>query len=324
MAKIIGIGNALVDILVHLSDERVLNALDLPKGGMTHIDREGLQRLCQRLAGMEVTRATGGSAANTIHALAVLGNETGFIGAVGDDETGRFFAEQARRRGIDAHLTIIADEPTGTANAFVTPDHERTFATHLGAAVHLHDALMEVDLRAYDILHIEGYLLHDSLQLEHILRAAHEAGLTVSYDLASWNIVQEHRTLITDLVRRYVDIVFANEDEAAAFSGTQDAEASLRLLVSMTDKAIVKIGRRGAIGMSRATGDRLFTSPGLNRTAVDTTAAGDFFAAGFLHGMAHDKDFATCLSYGNRTAAEVIQVMGTQVDDERLRRAVAD
>ncbi|MCR4994309.1 MAG: adenosine kinase [Bacteroidales bacterium] len=324
MAKIIGIGNALVDILVHLHSDQLLDEFSLPKGGMTHIDRKGLMRLRQRLVGLQVERATGGSAANTILALSILGNATGFIGAIGDDETGHFFKERARQRGIDLHLAIIPDEQTGTANALVTPDHERTFATHLGASVQLGKALKEVDLKQFDILHIEGYLLQDRLQLEEILRAAKAAGLVVSYDLASWNIVREHHILITELIHDYVDIAFANEDEAIAFSGLNDPEGSLRLLASMTDTAIVKIGKKGALGMSRATGNEVFMAPGLNRKVVDTTAAGDFFAAGFLHGYIHGKDLATCLDYGNRTASEVIQVMGTQVSDEQLRRVLSD
>ena len=322
MAKIIGIGNALVDILVHLDDEKLLQELNLPKGGMTHVDRKGLMRLRQHLKGLPMERATGGSAANTIHALSVLGDETGLIGAVGDDETGRFFAEQAQRRGIETHLAVIDDEPTGTANALVTPDHERTFATHLGAAPHLGQALKDVDLTQYDILHIEGYLLQDQLQLKEILQAAKAAGLTVSYDLASWNIVLNHHDYIVDLIRDYVDIAFANEEEAAAFSGCQEPEHSLRLLASMTDIAVVKIGKEGALGMSSATGEEIFHVRGLIKPVVDTTAAGDFFAAGFLHGLIHGQELITCLDYGNRTAGEVIQVYGTQVDPEQLRNAL--
>lgn len=322
MTKIIGIGNALVDVLVHLHSDELLQEFSLPKGGMTHIDRKGLMRLRQRLVGLPSERATGGSAANTIHAMAVLGNTTGFIGAVGDDETGRFFAEQSRARGIDTYLAVIADEQTGTANALVTPDHERTFATHLGAAVQLGIALKDVDLSKYDILHIEGYLLQDQIQLGEILRTAKEAGLTVSYDLASWNIVRDHHAVINGLIRDYVDIAFANEEEAIAFSRQEDPETALHKLASMTDIAIVKVGKRGAFGMSKATGDEVFFAPGLSKPVVDTTAAGDFFAAGFLHGLVHGQPLATCLDYGNRTAAEVIQVMGTQVHPDTLRRCI--
>lgn len=322
MTKIIGIGNALVDVLVHIDNEKLLYELGLPKGAMTHIDRKGLMRLRQRLVGVHIERATGGSAANTIHALAVLGHHTGLIGAVGDDETGRFFAEQNRARGIDLHLAIIADEQTGTANTLVTPDHERTFATHLGAAVYLERALCEVDLSAYDLLHIEGYLLQDDILLHKILQTAKDAGLLISYDLASWNIVRDHHAVVTDLVEKYVDIVFANEDEAVAFCGVDDPKRALRELVAKTDIAVVKVGKRGAMAMTQETGDEVFYAPALERTVVDTTAAGDFFAAGFLHGLVGNKSIDTCLAYGNCVAGEVIQVMGTQVDPEKLRKCL--
>ena len=322
MTKIIGIGNALVDVLVHIDNEKLLYELGLPKGAMTHIDRKGLMRLRQRLVGVRVERATGGSAANTIHALAVLGHQTGFIGAVGDDETGRFFAEQNRARGIDLHLAIIADEQTGTANTLVTPDHERTFATHLGAAVYLERALCEVDLSAYDLLHIEGYLLQDDILLHKILQAAKDAGLRISYDLASWNIVRDHHAVVTDLMEKYVDIVFANEDEAVAFCGVDNPKRALRELVAKTDIAVVKVGKHGAMAMTQETGDEVFFAPAQERTVVDTTAAGDFFAAGFLHGLVGNKSIDTCLAYGNSMAGEVIQVMGTQVDPEKLRKCL--
>ena len=324
MTKIIGIGNTLVDVLIHLQDEKLLQQLGLPKGGMTHVDRAGVEALRQQLASLPSERATGGSAANTIHALAVLGNTTGLIGAVGDDEPGRFFTEHCLARGIQSHLAVIPGEQTGIAHTLMTPDHERTFATYLGAAVQLGRALKEVNLKEYGLLHIEGYLLQDQLQLAEILRAAKEAGLTVSYDLASWNIVRDHHDTITELIRDYVDIAFANEEEAAAFSGQKDPEIALRQLASMTDIAVVKVGKRGALGMSRATGDEIFFAPGIPTKAVDTTAAGDFFAAGFLHGLTHGKTIQTCLAYGNHTAAEVVQVMGTQVDPEQLRQCLSD
>ncbi len=319
MTKIIGIGNALVDILVHLSDDKLLGEMSLPKGGMTLVDRKGLMRLRQRLVGLPVERATGGSAANTIHALSILGDTTGIIGAVGDDETGRFFAEQAAQRGIAAHLAVIADEQTGTANTMVTPDHERTFATHLGAALHLGEALKEVNLADYQLLHIEGYLLQDPPLLKTILSSAKAAGLVVSYDLASWNVVRDYHAMITEYVRDYVDIVFANEEEAIAFSGETDPEMAVRKLAAVTDIAVVKVGKRGALGMSRSTADQVFFAPAQKVNAVDTTAAGDFFAAGFLHSWIHGRDMMTCLHNGNLTAAEVIQVMGTKVDESRIK-----
>ena len=140
--------------------------------------------------------------------------------------------------------------------------------------------------------------------------------MRVSYDLASWNIVQEDHDFVQHLVREYVDIVFANEEEAAAFSGQNDPEEALRQLAAQTEVAVVKVGKRGALGQR---GQERSDVAGLTVHAVDTTAAGDFFAAGFLHGLIQGWKLQKCLNLGNRTAAEVVQVMGTQVSRERLR-----
>jgi sugar/nucleoside kinase (ribokinase family) len=316
MTKIIGIGNALVDILVHLEDERRLEALQLPKGGMTHIDRTRYDELLAALQTLPHEIATGGSAANTIHALALLGNEVGLVGTVGNDELGAFFTKSACKRGIDARVRMAAEGDTGVATTFISANGERTFATYLGVAP---DIVFEPqpDFIGKDaILHVEGYLVQNHAFIEQVMRTAKELGMCVSYDLASWNIVQTDRDFVRHLVEEYVDIAFANEEEAAAFSGQDDPAEALRLLAAMTDTAIVKIGKRGALGQR---GEDVSTVAGCDVHAIDTTAAGDFFAAGFLHGRVRGWSLEQSLDLGNRTAAEVVQVIGTQVSRERMR-----
>ncbi len=324
MAKIIGIGNALVDILVHLDDEKLLQELCLPKGGMTLIDEDGLARIREIVGALNSTCATGGSASNTIHALSVMGDATGFVGAVGDDDMGLFFAEQMKARGTRAVLRRLPTQATGIATTFITPDGERTFATYLGAAAHVRAEglkAMIADNPEAEILHVEGYLVQDHDLILDILTIAREAGLAVSYDLASWNIVEADHDFITTLVRDYVDIVFANEEEAAAFSRQRDPEVALRLLAAAADTAVVKIGARGALGMR---GGEQAAVAGRRLTPTDTTAAGDFFAAGFLHGRVCGASLERCLDLGNRLASEVIQVYGTELPAERIRQAIAD
>ena len=316
MTKIIGIGNALVDVLVHLADETRLNALQLPKGGMSHVDRPRYEELAAAVSTLSHEVATGGSAANTIHAMSLLGDEVGYVGTVGADEMGRFFASRAEERGIDARLKVIRGGDTGVATTFITADGERTFATYLGVAPQI-EFHPESDFIGNDaILHVEGYLVQDHDFIEQVLRSAKEAGMRVSYDLASWNIVQGDREFVQHLVREYVDIVFANEEEAAAFSGQDDPETALQQLAALTEVAVVKVGKRGALGQR---GQEHSVVAGLTVHAVDTTAAGDFFAAGFLHGLIHGWTLQRCLDLGNRTAAEVVQVVGTQVSRECLR-----
>ncbi len=324
MTKIIGIGNALVDVLIHLEDETLLQTLKLPKGGMTLIDEVQLTAINNATAHLLRHRATGGSASNTIHALASLGDNVGFIGSVGDDETGLFFRRQAEARGIETHISTVSGMTSGTATTLITPDGERTFATHLGAATQVvpaeeFPAIIRKQSSSQDILHIEGYLVQDHQLIEQLLREAKAAGMMISYDLASWNIVAADRPFIQHLVADYVDFVFANEEEAAAFSGQQDPEEALRILKEQASVAVVKVGKRGAIGCHN--GVKAF-APGLVRKVVDTTAAGDFFAAGFLHGWIHGLPLDRCLDYGNRIAAEVVQVVGTQVAADRLLAAL--
>ena len=305
-----------MDVLVHLADETRLNALQLPKGGMSHVDRPRYEELAAAVSTLSHEVATGGSAANTIHAMSLLGDEVGYVGTVGADEMGRFFASRAEERGIDARLRVIHGGDTGVATTFITADGERTFATYLGVAPQI-EFHPESDFIGNDaILHVEGYLVQDHDFIEQVLRSAKEAGMRVSYDLASWNIVQADREFVQHLVREYVDIVFANEEEAAAFSGQDDPETALQQLAALTEVAVVKVGKRGALGQR---GQEHSVVAGLTVHAVDTTAAGDFFAAGFLHGLIHGWTLQRCLDLGNRTAAEVVQVVGTQVSRECLR-----
>ena len=328
MTKIIGIGNALTDVLVHLPDERLLHELHLEKGGMFHVGEREMRELHAAIAPFHPESATGGSAANTIHALSAIGDEVGFVGSVGDDERGQFFARRQRERHIDTRLHVCKDRISGVATTLITPDGERTFATHLGAApdIRIEDLQQALDAcretcthHPSAILHVEGYLVQDHAFVEQVMRMARQAGVLVSYDLASWNIVQSDHEFVQHLVQEYVDIAFANEEEANAFSRSDDPMRSLDLLATMTRTAVVKLGKNGACAK---TGDQTFSAPGLNKKPVDTTAAGDFFAAGFLHGWTHGQALDVCLNYGNRLASEVIQVLGTQVSDERLRQVL--
>ena len=358
MTKITGIGNALTEILVHIPDETLLQTLHLSKGGMYHIDEAQMRQIHEAIVPFAPQRATGGSAANTIHALAALGDNVGFVGSVADDETGHFFAERQRKRGIDSRLNICQGGVSGIATTLITPDGERTFATHLGASTEIRiedlrcqrskvegqmsnveGQMSNVECRRSNVegrrskvegrrskgeenshlLHVEGYLVQNHDLVEQVMSEAKTAGMTVSYDLASWNIVQNDLAFVRHLVKDYVDIAFANEEEAAAFSQQQDAEVALHQLAEMTQIAVVKVGKRGAYAQA---GAEVAFVPGLTRKVVDTTAAGDFFAAGFLHGLIQGASLDRCLHYGNHLAGEVIQVMGTQLSDEQIRAAV--
>ena len=169
MAKIIGIGNALVDVIVNLPEESILQDFSLPKGGMEMIDVEKKRQIHERISTMKQVRATGGSTSNTIHGIARLGGNAGYIGKVGNDEMGRFFEEDMKKSGITPHLIHTNDIDTGIATTLMTEDAERTFATYLGAAAAMTADEIDSDiLKAYDCIHVEGYLIFN---YELILRA---------------------------------------------------------------------------------------------------------------------------------------------------------
>lgn len=310
--RVLGIGNALVDALVQVQDEALLTEMNLPKGSMQLIDTAGYEAVCRRLSQMEVKRATGGSAANTVLALAHLGAAPGIIGRVSEDDNGHFFADNCKKNGIETYL-LPSELPTGVASTFITPDGQRTFATFLGAAATLHaDDLRPEWLEGYAYLYIEGYLVQDHDLICRAVEMAHAAGLKVCLDLASYNIVEAQHEFFSYLLD-HTDIVFANEEEALAFTGKAPREA-LDELAQRCEVAVVKTGKKGA--MARCGAEFAEAPAEAVAQVLDTTAAGDFFAAGFLYRHAQGAPLAACLESGGALAGAVIQVVGTQLADQ--------
>ena len=319
MKKIIGIGNALVDVLVQMNDDNLLKELQLPKGGMQLIDEQQQQALNNSMQPLHPKKATGGSAGNTILALANLGTKPGFIGKVGKDEMGIFYAENCKKTGIEAQLTTC-ETHTGVANTFISKDGERTFGTYLGAAAMMQACEITPEMfKGYDLLHIEGYLVQNHELIEKICQTAKQEGLTQSIDLASYNVIQADHPFFRHLVEDYIDIVFANEEECAAFTGTTDPNEGLRGIAQLCKLAIVKLGSKGAMAMWGASSDQYGKeafAPAQKVSVVDTTAAGDFFAAGFLYSLCKGDSLETCLQSGTLLSSKVIQVIGTRLSDE--------
>lgn len=314
MDKIIGLGNALTDVLVSSSDAE-LSALALPRGGMTLIDAERLRQIDAYLQTKSTHTATGGSAANTIAALSMLGAQTGFVGKVGSDRFGRFFADSLQARGTDNRLLVTDDQPSGVAVTFITDDGERTFATHLGAAAELKaDELGPDSFKGGSWLYVEGYLVQDEALITQAMRLAKAAGLMVCLDMASYNVVAANRDFFRRTVSKYVDIVFANEEEARAFTGKEPEEA-LADIAAQCSIAVVKVGSRGSM-VKKA--DETVKVDALKISHVaDTTGAGDFFAAGFLYGLTCGYPLDRCARIGTTLSAEVIQVVGTTLAEAR-------
>ena len=313
MKRITGIGNALTDVLARVKDEKVLDMLGLPKGSMQLIDDSRLPDIRSAMKQMRVSRATGGSAGNTMLALANLGASPTFIGKVGDDETGRFYAYNATEKGI-CTLLVRSELPSGIAHTFITPDGERTFATYLGAAGDMQaDDLMETMFDDCDYLYIEGYLVQNHALIRRAIEMAKARGIKICLDLASYNIVEADHAFFTELVTEYVDVVFANEEEARAFTG-MEAEEALQELGKLCEVAVVKMGKRGSAILCQ--GQRTFVESMEVSRVVDTTGAGDFYAAGVVYGLLNGWDMERCAKAGSLLAGHVIQVIGTTLPDE--------
>ena len=308
MDKIIGMGNALVDVLVRIDDDSLLEKLHLPKGSMQLIQEDTLSEIRKYTSGMKIHRSTGGSAGNTVCALAALGANPGFIGKVGQDDTGAFFGDTLRQRGVNA-LLATCDLPSGIASTFISTDGERTFGTYLGAAATLRaEDLSRKMFAGYNYLYIEGYLLQDHDLMLRAVQLAKEEGLQVCLDMASYNVVEAERDFFDQLIVKYVDIVFANESEALAYTGKAPHEA-LEEIASKCSIAVVKTGKEGSLVKKGTEVIQLLSCPVDN--VLDTTGAGDFYAAGFMYGLTCGYSLEKCVQISTILATAVIQEVGT-------------
>jgi len=316
MKKVLGLGNALVDILVRISDERLLASLELPKSCMTLVQESQITAILAKIQHLEKQETCGGSAANTISGLARLGIPAGYIGKIGHDAYGVLFDEEMKRHGVSPRL-FFGRAQTGRALGFITPDSERTFATFLGSAVELEGSDLHAELfRGYDYFHIEGYMVQNHRLFETAVRLAKEAGLEVSLDLASHNVVRENIGFLQDMVTRYVDIVFANEDESMAFSGEKSPHEALVTISPKCRIAVVKLGKSGSLVRQRDERHEIGCIPA---KAVDTTGAGDLYAAGFLYGLIRNYPLAVCGRIGSLLSGKVVEVIGAKLDESQWR-----
>lgn len=319
MAEILGMGNALVDLMTKIDQDEVLEQLQLPKGSMQLVDAEVSNQVAEKTAHFPKMRASGGSAANTIHGLSRLGASTAFVGTIGQDETGDFFCTDMETAGIQP-LLFRSKTPTGVAIALVTPDGERTFATHLGAAIELSaDHLNEDHFVGHQYFYVEGYLVQNEALLIKALDLAKSAGLTIALDLASYNVVEAKKDFLLKILREYIDIVFANEEEAFAISGLEPQQA-LDFLSDMCTYAIVKIGAKGALIKHK---NEIVQVPAIQVNPIDTTGAGDMFAAGFLYALLKDMSLENAGKAGTILAGNVIEIMGAKMDQNKWQQALS-
>ncbi len=321
MASILGIGNALTDILAVLPDDSFLKQFHLPKGSMQHVDMETGDTIWQTLRPMGVQYVAGGSAANTITGTAIFGMPSGFIGKVGDDELGHLYKSDQEQYGIKSTL-LKGKNSSGRAMVFITaPNAERTFAVYLGAALELvPEDLKPEYFKGYDYFHIEGYLVQNQELIRRAVEMAKAEGCIISLDMASYNVVESNDAFLHDIVDKYVDIVFANETEAKAFTKLEPREA-LDEIARHCEIAVVKVGKDGSMLKS---GDEYHYIEAWPAATIDATGAGDTYAAGFLYAHSLGMPLKVCGEVGSIIAAKVVEVIGTKIDIPRWKAAKAE
>jgi len=310
---VLGIGNAIVDVLARTEEDFLLKQ-GMYKGSMALIDAPRAEAIYDAMG--PAIEISGGSAANTIVGVAGLGARAAFIGKVKDDELGRTFAHDIRSAGVTFTTPPAADgAPTARCYVLVTPDGERTMNTYLGAAQDLHPNDIDAEMIAASaIIYLEGYLWDPKNAKDAFLKAAkiaHRAKRTVALTLSDAFCVDRWRAEFLDLMRsRTVDLIFANEAELHSLYQTADFDTAVKALRADVKAAVVTRSEKGCLVVG-ADGTEAVPAFPVERV-VDTTGAGDLFAAGFLAGLARGADDRTCGRLGALAAAEVIQHLGAR------------
>ena len=313
MSKVLGLGNALVDVMTLLPDDDFLFHHNLPKGSMQLVTKEVNHNILKNSEEFERILASGGSAANTIHGLARLGIETGFIGKIGQDAMGEIFKNDLIQSNIHPKL-LYGNEDTGVAVALISEDSERTFATFLGAAVEMVPSeLNPVLFNGYDYFHIEGYLVHNHDLIREAIKIAKSKNMIISLDLASYNVVEANLEFLKLITGDYIDIIFANEEEAKSFTGKNPSEA-LDEIAKDCKIAVVKLGKNGSM---IKTNNQVYHVEAIKANSIDTTGAGDLYAAGFIYGLIKGLAPDKCGMIGGILGGNVIECIGAKLDSLR-------
>ncbi|MAS87963.1 MAG: adenosine kinase [Micavibrio sp.] len=307
---VVALGNAIVDVLAY-ADDSFLVSEKIAKGGMTLIDEKRAVDLYKK---METSvEASGGSAANTLAGFGSFGGKGAFVGKVAEDKLGDTFIRDMRSQGIDFDTAPLRHGPsTACCYIFVTPDAQRSMNTYLGASTEFSESDVDASIIAEgQILYMEGYLFDKDPAKKAFRKAAHFArakSRKVALTLSDTFCVERHRQEFMDLVSKDTDIVFANTNELCALFETDDLEEAMATAQSLCDLVVVTQGPKGATILSK--NERIDVPAAQVDKVVDTTGAGDQFAAGFLYGLTEGMPLAECGRLGCLAAAEVISHMG--------------
>ena len=310
--EVVGIGNAIVDVLAH-ADDATLDGLGLKKGAMTLIDATEAETLYGHMGpGIE---CSGGSVANTIAGIASLGGRAAFVGKVKNDQLGHVFRHDIRSLGVHFETPAAGFGPaTARCLVFITPDAQRTMQTYLGACVELgHEDIDPKVIAAAKVTYLEGYLWDPPRAKEAILKAcefAHNHGRKVALSLSDPFCVNRHRMEFSELVAGHIDILFANEQEIMALYQASSFDAALQAVRGNVEVAALTRSEKGSVVLG---GNEVHVIDAERvKRVVDTTGAGDLYAAGFLYNYTRGRDLAACGRLASLCAAEVISHIGAR------------
>ena len=319
--RITGIGSALVDILINESDQFLMN-LGKEKGGMTLVENKDIKQILAETNQTPVV-VPGGAACNTIVGVGNLGGDARFIGRRGNDVYGQAFEKQIVNCNVEP-VVSISDSPTGKVLSVITPDAQRSMFTFLGASTELDPESITSDMfKETAITMIEGYLLFNKDLMTAALKAAKASGSLIALDLASFEVVNAAKDILEDIIQNFVDILIANEDEAKAYTGYDDEKKGIEKMSQHVTYAVLKIGKRGSYVSHNNHIIRINARSG--NAPIDTTGAGDLWAAGFLFGIAHGFSIEKSGRIASACGYEVCQVMGAQIPEpawERIKKLI--
>jgi len=311
---LVGIGNALVDIEVCVAESFVRESR-LTKGGMTLFTHEDQVRVLDTLEGHPRKISSGGSAANTLHGFSVLGGSAYYIGRVANDSFGRHYTDDMKLCGVGFSGPGAEANGTGTCVVLVTPDSERTMLTHLGISASLHpENVDETILQNAKMVYIEGYLWtgeETRAAAMRLAQAAKKSHIPVALTLSDAFVVNSCKAGLLDFIRWNVDILFCNEAEALAMAETGDLEAAFDALQALAPTVFMTLGARGS--WAAANGEGKIATDVFPVRPVDTTGAGDLFAAGVLYGLIRGHSLGESAIIGSYCAAQVVTHMGARM-----------
>ena len=323
-----GVGNALVDMQAHVSDD-LLVELDYAKGMMTLVEEPTQREVLSRLPSDSITRCAGGSAANTIVGIAQFGGRAGYAAKIGDDELGRFFCDDLRKLGVRIEVESVAGGTTGTCVVLITDDAQRTMLTNLAVSATLApDDIDEEELQQAKYVYIEGYLFAGEPTRSAALRAielAKQHNVKVAFTVSDPFLIQYHRDEFWKLIEGPVDLLFCNLEESRALTGLHDAIECAREIHRHAENVALTMGGDGSLLMHDG---EVIPIEGVTVDALDTTGAGDMYAAGVLYGITNGLTWKQSGHLASHAAARVVSQLGARLQspltpEERDRLAGA-